>query len=81
MSKYWQYVIKDVKVCGGVKEFSINDVQFSFQEIITWTKKIRKGRQEWDKAYKNAFICPWKLKIVMKIEFAYKAIFFKETLG
>jgi hypothetical protein len=25
MSKWWQYVINDVKVCGGVEEVSIND--------------------------------------------------------
>ncbi len=58
MSKCFQYVINDLKVCGNMKEGSIKEVQSSFQKTITWTQKSGKGRQEWAKACKDASLCP-----------------------
>jgi len=49
-------------------------------KTITWTKKSGKGRQQWARVYKDAFIWPQKLKTHVKTIFAFKAIPFEETL-
>jgi hypothetical protein len=40
MSKCYQYATNDLKVCGGMKEVSIKEVQSSLQKTIIWTKKM-----------------------------------------
>jgi hypothetical protein len=64
-----------------MKEVSIKEVQSSLQKIITWTKKSGKGRHEWVKVCRDAFLHhPRKLKTPIKTQFASKVILFKETL-
>jgi len=63
-----------------MKEVSIKEVQYSFQKIIIWTKKCGKGKHEWVKVCRNAYVHPRKLKIHVKIRFTSKVILFKETL-
>jgi hypothetical protein len=36
------------------------------QKTITWTKKGKKGRHEWARAYIYAYLHPQKLKTPMK---------------
>jgi hypothetical protein len=45
---------------------SIKSIQRDLQKCITWPKKFRKGRQEWEKAYVNSCLPPQKLNIPMK---------------
>jgi hypothetical protein len=48
----------------------------SLQKTITWTKKSRKGRHEWEKACVERGLQPQKLKTLMKKIFAGKVIMF-----
>jgi hypothetical protein len=50
MSKACQYGTNDDKVVIGLKHVSVKNVQFSLQKIITWIKKLGKGRLEWENA-------------------------------
>ncbi len=63
-----------------MRKVAIKDAHASLQKTITWTKKSGKGKQEWARAYKDASLCPWKLKTYVKTKFASKVIIFKETL-
>jgi hypothetical protein len=49
-SKAFQYATTDEKVCKGLKYVSIKTIQFDLQKYITWPKKSRKVKQEWNKA-------------------------------
>jgi len=42
--------MNDDKVLMSLTLASVKDVQTSLQKVITWTKKSRKGRHEWEKA-------------------------------
>ncbi len=55
MFKACQYAINDEKVIVGLKQVDVKATQGNLQKIITWTKKSRKERQEWEKAcgFKN----------------------------
>ncbi len=50
MSKACQYVTNDEKVITSLKQVSVKAAQGNLQKIITWTKKSRKGKQEWERA-------------------------------
>jgi len=52
MSKCYQYVTNDLKVCSGMWEVAIKVDLSSLQKIITWTKNNGKGKQEWLKFIK-----------------------------
>jgi hypothetical protein len=49
-SKASQYALVDEKICKGLKYISIKTAQFDLHKCITWPKKSRKGKQEWNKA-------------------------------
>ncbi|KAJ7552447.1 hypothetical protein O6H91_06G055400 [Diphasiastrum complanatum] len=73
MSKCCQYATNDAKVCAGMKSMiSLKEAQSSLQQTITWTKKSRKGRQEWTKACIDSGLRPQKLKTPIKTRFASK---------
>ena len=60
-------------MCKGMKEVSLKNAQKSLQSCITWTKKLGKGRQEWDKACIDVRLPP------MKTRFASKVVLCQET--
>ncbi len=49
MSKACQYATNDEKVTIGLKQINVKATQGNLQKIIMWTKKLGKGRQEWEK--------------------------------
>jgi hypothetical protein len=49
-SKACQYGIAKEKVYKNLKYVYIKSTQANLQKCITWPKKSRKGRQEWNKA-------------------------------
>jgi hypothetical protein len=55
------------KVDKSLKYVSIKVVQSNLQECITWPKKSRNNKQEWNKAYIGSGICPRKLNTLVKI--------------
>jgi hypothetical protein len=61
MSKCCQHVINNLKVFNLTRDTCV-----STQKTITWTKKGKKGRHEWAKAYIYAYLHPQKLKTPMK---------------
>jgi len=63
-----------------MKEGSIKEAYFFLQKTITWTKKNGEGIQEWAKAWKDAYLHPRKLNILVKTQITSKVILFKETL-
>ncbi len=56
-SKLCQYGIVEDKVCKDLKYVSI---QTYLQKCITWLKKFKKGRHEWNKACVETSICQRK---------------------
>jgi hypothetical protein len=80
MSKACQYAMNDDKVLVSLILVNVKDVKTSLQKSITWTKKSRKWRQEWEKAYIESGMWHWKLKILVKTGFASKVIMFEEDL-
>ena len=79
MSKVCQYATNDEQMCKGMKEVSLKNAHKSLQSCITWTKKLGKGRQEWDKACIDAGLPTRKLKTHVKTRFAPKVVLFQET--
>jgi len=65
-SKACQYGTIEEKVCKDLKYVFVKYVQTDLQKCITWPKKSRKGRQEWNKAYVKIGIHPKKLNTLMK---------------
>jgi hypothetical protein len=50
-NKTCQYTTNETKLFFGMKEVSLKDAQRgALQKMTAWTKKYKKGRQEWDKA-------------------------------
>ncbi len=81
MSKAWQYATNHDHVCLGTKEVNLKGVQFSFKNIITWTKKSKNGLLEWQNAWVEVYLLKNKLKTLIKTKFSFKVLFFKETLA
>jgi len=52
----------------------IIEVLLYLKDHTQWMKKSGKGKQEWGKASRNASICLWKLKVLIKICFMSKMI-------
>jgi 5'-3' exonuclease len=61
-----QYGTTKEKVCKDLKYVSIRSTHAYLQKCITWRKKSRKGKQEWNKACVETSICPKKLNTPMK---------------
>ncbi len=80
MFKCCQYVTNDIKVCNGMWEVFIKDVQSSLHKTITWTKNNGKGKQEWAKACKDSKCHIRKQKTDVKTRFTCKVILLKKTL-
>jgi hypothetical protein len=58
----------------------MNDSQAALQKTITWTKKSRKRRQEWEKACMDSGLWLRKLKTHVKTRFVSTVIMFEKTL-
>jgi hypothetical protein len=67
MSKCYQYVTNDLKVCSGMHEVSIKAYLSSLQKIIAWTKKSGKGKQEWLRLIKIPSVTLENKKTLVKI--------------
>lgn len=53
------------------------EAQNALHTIITWMKKSRKGRQEWEVVVpKETSLRAMKLKTLVKMSFAFKTILF-----
>jgi hypothetical protein len=61
-SKACQYATIDEFFCKNLKF-----VQSNLQKYITWLKKSKKDKQEWNKACSNSKLPLRKLNILMKI--------------
>lgn len=58
MSKAHQHAINDTKFGVGMKEVSVVEAQKTLGKTIIWTKKLSKGRQEWEFACKEIGLKP-----------------------
>jgi hypothetical protein len=62
-------------------EASLKNAQrHSLQKNITWTKKSKKGRQEWKYSYIIVGLSFKMFKIILKTQFASHVIFFQEII-
>jgi hypothetical protein len=52
--------------CVGMKEVSLKDARKVLQKMITWIKKFRTGKQEWDKACTEVGLLTQRLKTLVK---------------
>jgi hypothetical protein len=66
-------------MCKGVKEVSLENAKKSLQFCITWTKKLGKGRDEWEKTCIDVGLPTRMLKMPVKTRFAFKVVLFQET--
>ncbi len=66
-SKTCQYVTIEEKVRKDLWYVSIKYTQGDWKKCITWPKKSRKVRQEWEKACVNSGLPPWKLNTPLTI--------------
>ncbi len=80
MSKACYYATNDENVTTNLKQVNVKVAQGNLQKTITWTKKSKKGRQEWERECVERGLQPQKLKTLVKTRFASKAIMFKEVL-
>jgi hypothetical protein len=80
MSKACKYVTNDEKVIASLKHVSVKVARNNLQKTTTWTKKLGKGKHEWEMACVKRGLRFWKLKTPMKTRFTSKVIIFKEVL-
>ncbi len=52
-SKACQYATIEEKICKNLRYVLIKSAQRNLQKKMTWPKKSRKGKQEWEKACVN----------------------------
>jgi hypothetical protein len=64
----------------GWKKWIYQKFEMPCKKTMTWTKKLGKGRQKWELAWKEIGLKPWKLKTLVKIQFASKVVCIQETL-
>jgi hypothetical protein len=50
MSKVCQYATNDEKVTTSLKQINVKATQGNLQKMITWIKKLGKGRKKWERA-------------------------------
>jgi hypothetical protein len=58
----------------------VKDAEATLQKTITWTKKARKGRLEWERACVDSGLRFQKLKTPVKTRFVSKVIMLEESL-
>jgi hypothetical protein len=68
------YAIIDGNICRNFKFVSIKSIQSNLQKCITWPKKSRKGRHEWNKACSDSNLPPRKLNIPMKTRWLFNLL-------
>jgi hypothetical protein len=73
-----QYATNNINIGYG-KEVNVVKVQSALYKTITWIKKLRKGRPEWELACEVG-LRAWKFKSFVKNCFASKVVLFQETL-
>jgi hypothetical protein len=56
--KTCQYVTTNEKMCRNLSMFLLNLFNQICKKCITWLKKFRKGKQEWNKVCEDFNICP-----------------------
>jgi hypothetical protein len=83
MFKRYHFFTNDNKISKGLVQVNVKDAHVALQNIITWTKKSRKGRHEWEKSCIECEMPLRKLKTLVKTIFSSKFIMtleFKETI-
>jgi hypothetical protein len=58
----------------------VKAAQRNLPKTITWIKKSRKGRHEWERPCVERGLWPWKLKTPMNNFFASKVIMLEKVL-
>lgn len=53
-----QYLTTNEKMCQNFKYVYVKSIQSNLQKCITWIKKLKKGKQEWNKVCEDFNICP-----------------------
>ncbi len=61
-----KYASIDEKVYKGLKYVFVKFAQYDQHKCITWSKKSRKGRQEWNNTCANSNIYPRKPNSLVK---------------
>jgi hypothetical protein len=61
-----KYASTDEKVYKGLKYVFVKIAQYDQHKCITWSKKSRKGRQEWNNACADSNISPRKPNSLVK---------------
>jgi hypothetical protein len=79
MSKACQYATNDTKIGVGMKEMCSKSSK-CLVENHYMDKELGKGRQEWESTCKEIGLRLWKLKTLVKTQFASKVVFFQEKL-
>jgi hypothetical protein len=77
MFKVCQYVTYNDKVLKCLMQVNVKDAQTTLQKTITWTKKINRSRQEWEKACIECGLSLQKIKTLIKTRFASNIIMFE----
>ncbi len=80
MFKTCQYATNDEKVTTSLKWVIVKATQENLQKAITWTKKLGKGKHEWETTCVKRGLWLQKLKTLVKKRFSSKVIMFKEVL-
>ncbi len=70
-----QYALTNEKVCKGFKYVFVKTTQSDIYKCINWSKKLRKGKQEWNKACANLNIL-FKKNILVKNKVIVKKLIF-----
>jgi hypothetical protein len=73
-------VRNDDKIFIRLRNVSVKEAQSGLHKTITWIKKSKKGRQEWEQAHFESGMWHHKLKTLLKTIFTSKVIMFEETL-
>jgi hypothetical protein len=71
-SKTYKYVSTNEKVCKCLKYVYVKTTQLNLQKCITWLKKSRKSRQEWNMAYAYSNLFQRKLNVPIKTRLSSK---------
>ncbi len=70
-----QYALTNEKVCKGFKYVFVKTTQSDIYKCIIWSKKLGKGKQEWNKACANLNIL-FKKNILVKNKVIVKNLIF-----
>jgi hypothetical protein len=79
-SKACQYGIVEEKICINLKYAFIKSTQAYLQKCITWLKKSKKGKQEWNKPCLEIEIRPENLNNPIKIKKFFQTHYCFNTL-